>query len=232
MGTRHIRTYPVCDVPLAQPSARWVSIKCRRLKTRHRKLKPPFRADNANLSPKLDITHARSMNMRAYQESRCDACNCAEQMCLPGNARLTRKNAPNDRAIEQPYQNRGAKRYRRSVDKASRDQKTEPPEYQSGCADMDSRTPKKPDQRAPQADHDKVHGHQGSSYGCGQQCAQQKQRGCIRHQMLETAMQERHADHTVKPAELPRYEPEPGVESVAGRPIDSLDYPQHGDEAD
>src|SRR6056297_2165429 len=50
--------------------------------------------------------------------------------------------------------------------------------------------------------------------------------------MFETAMQERHADNTVKAADLPRDQPECGVESIARRPIDSLDYPQRGDEPD
>ena len=43
------------------------------------------------------------MNMRAYQKGRSGACYCAEQVCLPRNAGLTRKHAINDRAIEQPY---------------------------------------------------------------------------------------------------------------------------------
>jgi len=164
--------------------------------------------------------------MCADHESRSGTGNRAEKMCLPRNAGLTGKHAPNDRAIDQPYKNRRAKRHRRPVDKATRDEKAEPAEDQPGGADVNGRTPEKPDQYTPHADHDNVQGDKGSRYGCGEQRTEQKQGRCIRNQMPETAMQEWHTDDTVKPAELPRNEAKRSVERVAGRPVDRLNNPE------
>lgn len=170
------------------------------------------------------------MNLRTCQQGSNGAGDRAEQVCLPGNAGLTGQHAPDDRAIEHPYQHRCAKRHSRSVDKAARDQKAELPENESGCADVNGRTAKKPDKCASQADHDSVHGHQGARCGRCQQGSQQEQGGRIRKKVFETAMQHGHADHTVKPTDLPGNEPECRIESVARRPIENLDDPQRDHE--
>jgi len=61
-----------------------------------------LRADQVRrtASIQIDVADARRMNMRPYKQCSRRARESSEQMSLPRNARLARKNAPENGAIE------------------------------------------------------------------------------------------------------------------------------------
>ncbi len=70
--------------------------------------------------------------MDMCSDKECSSCarDCAEQVGLPRDARLTRQNAPENGAIQDTDQQRRAQRNRRAIHQTARHEEAEPAENQ------------------------------------------------------------------------------------------------------
>jgi hypothetical protein len=78
----------------------------------------------------IDAAEARSVDMCSYKKCSSRARHGTEQVGLPGDARLTRQNAPENGAIKETDQQRRAQRDRRAIHQAARHEEAEPAEDQ------------------------------------------------------------------------------------------------------